>query len=93
VGPVLCATCHDDDAVTPEEILGHLKTCLASYKVPKKVVFVDEHELPHTATEKVKLADAQRIAAQRIAAEDAEWGAYLGQAHPHLVAAMVASAS
>ena len=28
------------------------------------MIFVDEHELPYTASEKVKLADAQRLAAQ-----------------------------
>ena len=88
---VLCATRNDDDPVSTEEILGHLKTCLASYKVPKRVVFVDERELPHTVTEKVKLDDARRIAAQRIAAEDADWGAYLGEAYPDLVATPVAS--
>ena len=56
-----------------EEILGHLKSVLASYKVPKRVVFVDEHELSYTATEKVKLADARRVAARHIAADDPEW--------------------
>ena len=55
------------------------------------MVFVDERELPYTVTEKVKLADARRIAAQRIAAEDADWGAYLGEAYPDLVATPVAS--
>ena len=59
---------------------------LASYKVPKRVVFVDEHELPYTATEKVKLADARRIAAQHIAAEDPEWAAHLRDAHADLLA-------
>ena len=49
--------------VSSEEILGHLKSVLASYKVPKRVVFVDERELSYTATEKVKLADARRVAA------------------------------
>jgi fatty-acyl-CoA synthase len=88
---VLCATCHDNDPVRSDEILEHLKTCVASYKVPKRVVFVDERELPYTATEKVKLADARRVAAQRIAAEDAEWAAYLGRAHPELISPSVAA--
>ena len=69
--------CHDDDPVSSEEILGHLKSVLASYKVPKRVVFVDERELSYTATEKVKLADARRVAAQHIAAEDPDWAAHL----------------
>ena len=83
---VLCATCHDDDPVSSEEILGHLKSVLASYKVPKRVVFVDEHELSYTATEKVKLADARRIAAQHIAADDPDWAAHLRAAHADLLA-------
>ena len=90
---VLCATCHDDDPVSVEEILGHLKTCLASYKVPKRVVFVDEHELPHTATEKVKLADACRLAARRIASDDDEWAAHLRGDHAELLTAPAAAAS
>jgi len=90
---VLCATCHDDDSVSADEILAHLKTVLASYKVPKRVVFVDEHDLPHTATEKVKVADACRIAAQRIAAVDPEWAAHLHDAHAHLLAEPAGAAS
>jgi fatty-acyl-CoA synthase len=90
---VLCATCHEDDPVSVEEILGHLKTCLASYKVPKRVVFVDEHELPHTATEKVKLADACRLAARRIATDDDEWAAHLRGHHAELLTAPAAAAS
>jgi fatty-acyl-CoA synthase len=82
---VLCATRHEDDEVSTDEILAYLKTCLASYKVPKSVIFVDEHDLPHTASEKVKVADLQRLAARRIADEDREWGAYLAEAHPELV--------
>jgi fatty-acyl-CoA synthase len=83
---VLCATCHDDDPVTSEEILDHLRSVLASYKVPKRVVFVDEHELSYTASQKVKLADACRVAARHIAADDADWAAHLQGAHAHLLA-------
>lgn len=83
---VVCAACHDDDPVDSDEILGHLKSVLASYKVPKRVVFVDEHELSYTATEKVKLADARRIAARHIAAEDPEWAEHLRAAHADVLA-------
>jgi fatty-acyl-CoA synthase len=83
---VLCAECHDDDPVTSEEILGHLKTVLASYKVPQRVVFIDDGELSYTASEKVKLADARRMAARHIAAEDTDWAAHLRGAHPDLLA-------
>jgi fatty-acyl-CoA synthase len=84
---VLCAARYDDDPVTAEETVAHLRTVLASYKVPERVVFVEEHELAYTASEKVKLADAQRIAARRIADQDPEWDEYLRKAHPELLAA------
>jgi fatty-acyl-CoA synthase len=90
---VLCAAVHDDDPVTADEILGHLKTVLASYKVPKRVVFVDEHELPYTASEKVRPADAQRVAARRIAAADDEWAAHLREVHPELLRQSAVTAS
>jgi len=85
-------TRHEDDEVSTDEILAYLKTCLASYKVPKRVIFVDEHDLHHTASEKVKVADLQQLAAQRIAGEDGEWGAYLAEAHPELVGTLLISA-
>jgi acyl-CoA synthetase (AMP-forming)/AMP-acid ligase II len=83
---VLCATCHDDDPVTGDEVLGHLKSVLASYKVPQRVVFVDEHELSYTATEKVKLAEARRLAARHIAADDPAWAEHLRSRHADLLA-------
>lgn len=86
---VLCAVRHPDDPVTAEEITAHLKTALASYKVPKRVEFFDEHELPYTASEKVKVTEAQRLAAQRIAAADAEWGTHLHATHAELLDAPV----
>ena len=82
---VLCAIRDDADPVTAEEVIEHLKGVLASYKVPKRVVFVDEDELAYTASEKVKLGDAQRVAARHVAADDPDWGAHLRAAHPDLL--------
>jgi fatty-acyl-CoA synthase len=90
---VLCATLHEDDPVTPEEVTAHLKTVLASYKVPTRVVLVSEQELPFTASEKVKIGDAQRVAARVINADDPEWGAYLRETHPELLDAATTVAS
>jgi len=84
---VLCAVPHHDDAVGPVDIVAHLKTVLASYKVPKRVLLVDESDLTHTSSgEKLKTTDLKRLAAGLIAAEDEEWGAYLREAHPDLLA-------
>src|SRR3546814_11606942 len=48
---VVCAVRHHDDPVTEAETIAHLKTVLASYKVPSRVVFAEEHELPYTRSE------------------------------------------
>ncbi len=90
---VLCAIRDDADPVTAEEVVEHLKGVLASYKVPKRVVFVDENELPYTASEKVKLGDAQRVAARHLAADDPDWGEYLRAEHPDLLDPAGATAS
>jgi fatty-acyl-CoA synthase len=83
---VLCAVPHHDDAVGAEDILGHLKTVLASYKVPKQVLIVDEDDLTHTSSgEKLKMTDLKKLAARLIAADDQDWGAHLRAAHPELL--------
>jgi cytochrome P450/acyl-CoA synthetase (AMP-forming)/AMP-acid ligase II len=84
---VLCATAHGDDPVTAADVLAYLKPLVASYKVPSRVVFCDENELLYTATEKVKPADARRLAARRIAAGQDDWAAYLRGEHAELVEA------
>ena len=72
---VLCAVPHHDDAVRPEDVVDHLKTVLASYKVPKRVLIVDEDDLTHTSSgEKLKTTDLKRLAARLIAADDEEMG-------------------
>ena len=40
-----------DKAVTEEEIMAHCKAHLSSFKVPKKILFVEE--LPKTPTGKI----------------------------------------
>ena len=90
---VLCAIRDDADPVTADEVIEHLKGVLASYKVPKRVVFVDEEELGYTASEKVKLGDAQRVAARHVAADDPDWGAHLRAEHPDLLDPPVGTSS
>ena len=80
---MLCAVPHHDDAVRPEDVVDHLKTVLASYKVPKRVLIVDEDDLTHTSSgEKLKTTDLKRLAARLIAAADEDRGAHLRAAHP-----------
>ena len=90
---VLSATRHDDDPVTTEEILAHLETVPSVVQGPEAVMFVDERELAYTVTregEARPTLDGSRRR-RRVAAADTEWGAYLGEAYPDLVATPVAS--
>ncbi|MEF3275295.1 MAG: o-succinylbenzoate--CoA ligase [Chloroflexus sp.] len=48
--PVAAVVTHQ--AVTAEELLAHCRTCLAGYKVPRAIVFVNE--LPRTAAGKLR---------------------------------------
>jgi acyl-CoA synthetase (AMP-forming)/AMP-acid ligase II len=59
------------DPVTAEDVLHHLRSTLAAYKVPRHVLFVSADDLAMTGTEKVRAA-AARLLAQRILAAAAE---------------------
>ena len=84
---VLCAVPHHDDPVSGADIVAHLKTVLASYKVPKRVLILEERDLTHTSNgEKLKTPDLKRLAAGLIAGDDEEWGTFLRSAHPDLLA-------
>ncbi len=52
--------------LTADEVIAFLKRRLASYKVPRKVVFVAEEELTLTATAKIKPADARALALRKL---------------------------
>jgi fatty-acyl-CoA synthase len=49
------------------DVIGFLKARLASYKVPRKVIFVSEDELNLTGTAKIKPAEARALAARKMA--------------------------
>ena len=58
----------------------YLKGRLSSYKVPRRVLFVEESELSFTASQqKVQLEALRALAVERLAADgiDPEWAAYL----------------
>jgi fatty-acyl-CoA synthase len=52
-----------------ETVRGFLKERLASYKVPRRVLFVTEEDLSLTGSAKVKLGALRELAAKRLAAE------------------------
>ncbi len=52
--------------LSADAVIRFLKARLASYKVPREVVFVTEKELKFTGTAKVKPADARELAVQKL---------------------------
>jgi fatty-acyl-CoA synthase len=83
---VLCAV-RSLDPVAAEDITGHLRGVLASYKVPRRVLFFDNEELTYTGSQKVRLEDLRSLAARRVAEGDDDWARFLREQHAELIAA------
>jgi fatty-acyl-CoA synthase len=64
---VACIVPQDGVTLTEEDIRGFAKQRLASYKVPRKVLFFAESELETTGTAKVKSAELRALATKRLA--------------------------
>ena len=56
-----------ENPLSGEELIAFLKARLASYKVPRKVIFVSEEDLNLTGTAKIKPAEARALAARKMA--------------------------
>ena len=54
----------EDDPVTADDVLGHLRGSLATYKVPRRVVFVSVEDFEMTGTDKVRAEGARQLAAR-----------------------------
>jgi fatty-acyl-CoA synthase len=77
---VVCATSVVGEAVTEDEVRQYLKGRVSSYKVPRRVLFVEESELSFTSSQqKVQLEALRALATQRLIAEndDPAWTAFL----------------
>jgi fatty-acyl-CoA synthase len=68
---VACIVPHEGATLSENEIKAYAKRKLASYKVPRRVLFVDEDELETTGSAKIKTADLRKLASERLAAERA----------------------
>jgi fatty-acyl-CoA synthase len=82
---VVCATQKLGESVTEDEVRTYLKGRLSSYKVPRRVLFVNESELSFTASQqKVQLEALRGLASERLAQDggDPEWAAFLGECLP-----------
>jgi len=59
------------EGATPEEasIKAFAREKLAAFKVPRRVILVDETDLQTTGSAKIKTADLRKLATERLAAE------------------------
>nr|WP_018637905.1 AMP-binding protein [Parafrankia elaeagni] len=63
---VSCVVLHEGVRAEAEEIRGYLKERLATYKVPRQVLFFDEDDIELTGSAKVKTAELRTLAAARL---------------------------
>lgn len=63
---VLCAVRQDGADIGEDQVAAALRTKLASYKVPRRILFFDIEDYPLTASGKVKDNELQLLAAARL---------------------------
>ena len=63
---VSCVVPHDGAALEAEEIRTFLRERLASYKVPRHVLFVSTDEIATTGNTKIKSSELRQLAAKRL---------------------------
>jgi fatty-acyl-CoA synthase len=64
---VVVAVAADGPQIDEENVRGFLRGRLASYKIPRRVLFVDEAELKLTGNQKIKPEDLRALAGARLA--------------------------
>ncbi len=69
---VLCAVRAAGSKVDEDEIRGFLRSKVATYKVPKRVLFFEADELHYTGNQKVQLGPLREAALRRLAEEGAQ---------------------
>ena len=65
---VACVVPHDDAILDAEQLVSFLRQRLASYKVPRHVLFFCEDEVALTGNAKIKAGELRELAAKRLAA-------------------------
>ncbi|MGI5329548.1 class I adenylate-forming enzyme family protein [Actinomadura nitritigenes] len=63
---VTCVVPHDGRSLEAREIRAYLRERLASYKVPRHVLFFRQDEIVLTGTAKIKSSDLRKLAAARL---------------------------
>ncbi len=66
---VACIVLHAGKTLDENGVRDFAKQSLASFKVPRRVLFFDESDFELTGTAKIKTADLRKMAAERLAAE------------------------
>ena len=63
---VACVVPVAGETLKEEALIDYLKQKLASFKVPRRVLFFAEEDYPLTGNEKVKASDLRELASQRL---------------------------
>ncbi len=63
---VLCATLKDGARISPEEVRAWCRERLASYKVPRRVLLLEDGEMPMTANQKIRDGALRALAEARL---------------------------
>ena len=63
---VACIVQFDGAGLTEDAVKTHAKQTLASYKVPRRVLFFADEDLSTTGSAKIKTADLRKLAAERL---------------------------
>jgi acyl-CoA synthetase (AMP-forming)/AMP-acid ligase II len=66
---VLAAVAREGTSVTETDVQGFLRGRIASYKIPRRVLFFEEGDLVLTGNAKIKTAELRALAVARLAAE------------------------
>ena len=66
---VTCIVAREGAKLSEDNVRNFAKTKLASYKVPRRVIFPAHTDLKLTGTAKVKTAELRKLAAQILEAE------------------------
>lgn len=63
---VLCAVAHDGVSIDDDDIRSFLRGRVASYKIPRRVLFFDEDELSLTGNAKIRSDELRKLAMRRL---------------------------
>jgi fatty-acyl-CoA synthase len=64
---VLCAVAHDGASVGEDDVRDFLRGRIATYKIPRRVLFFDEKELSLTGNAKIRSDELRKLAMERLA--------------------------